>query len=72
MDIPPRLKITMTDIVRAGHCARKTPQWFADHGLDFRDFHKNGISARKLAATGDGLALQVIKRKLARMARGDG
>lgn len=70
MEIPPRLKITMTDITRAGHCGRGTKTWFANQGLDFRDFLKNGITARKLAAKGDGLALQVIARKLAD--RGDG
>lgn len=70
MDIPPRLKITMTDITRAGHCARGTRAWFDEQGLDFRDFLKNGITARKLAANGDGLALQVIRRKLAERDRG--
>jgi hypothetical protein len=62
--IPPDLTITMNDIVRAGFCARKTPQWFADHGLDFRHFHKHGIPATELAAKGDGLALKVIERAL--------
>lgn len=68
MQIPPGLKITMDDIVRAGFCARKTPGWFSAHGLDFRDFHKNGIDAAELAEKGDGLALQVIARKLEREA----
>jgi hypothetical protein len=64
MDIPPDLTITMDDIRRAGHCARGTRRWFDENGLDFRGFLKNGIAATDLAATGDGLALQVINRTL--------
>lgn len=70
MDIPPDLAITMNDIRRAGHCARGTRAWFDAHGLDFRAFLKNGIAATELAATGDGLAIQVIERTLA--GQGDG
>ena len=64
MDIPPDLTITMDDILRAGHCARGTRRWFDEFGLDFRAFLKSGIPATDLAATGDGLAIQVIKRTL--------
>ncbi len=64
MDIPADLIITMNDIVRAGFCARKTPWWFSEHGLDFRHFHKHGIAATELAATGDALAMKVIERAL--------
>lgn len=66
MDVPADLIITMSDIVRAGHCARGSRRWFDDHELDFRGFLKNGILATVLAATGDALALQVIERKLRR------
>lgn len=70
MDIPPNLVITMDDIVRAGFCARKTPWWFTEHGLDFRHFFKNGIPATELAATGDAYALQAVSRTIRN--RGDG
>lgn len=70
MDIPADLIIRMRDITRAGHCARGTPGWFADHGLDFAGFMKNGIAATELAATGDALALQVVSRTIRN--RGDG
>lgn len=70
MDIPPNLIITMDDITRAGFCARKTPWWFAEQGLDFRDFFKNGIPATDLAATGDGIALQVVERTIRNRADG--
>jgi len=65
MEIPPDLIITMDDICRAGYCARKTPIWFREHGLNFRHFMKNGIAATDLAAAGDALAMKVIERKLA-------
>lgn len=60
MDIPPNLIITIDDIRRV-HCARGIKRWFGDQGLDFRGFLKNGIPAIDLAATGDGLALRVIR-----------
>lgn len=66
MEIPADLVITMDDICKAGFCARKTPWWFSQHGLDFRHFHKNGILATDLAATGDAIALQVIQRTMDR------
>lgn len=70
MDVPADLIITMSDITRAGHCARGSRRWFDDHGLDFRAFLKNGIPAAELAATGDGIALQVVSRTI--RSRGDG
>lgn len=68
MDIPPDLIITMNDIRRAGHCPGGTRRWFDERadvlGMDFRAFLRTGISAPALAATGDGLAIQVIERTL--------
>lgn len=55
--------ITITDIRAAGHCVRGAREWFERHGLDFRAFLKDGISADELLATGDGLAVEVIKHK---------
>lgn len=67
MDIPPDLIITAADIRKAGHCiVPGTKRWFADHGLDFRSFIKNGIAAETLLATGDALANQVVERTRAR------
>jgi arsenate reductase-like glutaredoxin family protein len=57
------LRITITDIRAAGHCARGARTWFERHGFDFRAFLKDGISEEELLATGDALAVQVIEHK---------
>lgn len=54
--------LTITDIRRTGHCPQGIRHWFEDQGYDFRDFLKNGRSAKELLETGDGLAEQVITR----------
>lgn len=43
-----------------GYCRGKGQDWFNRHGLDFRDFVKNGIDAEVLLATGDGMAEQLV------------
>jgi len=58
--------ITMADITRAGICARGAKGWFADNGLDFRDFLKNGISATQMLAVGDAHGALVVARKIGR------
>lgn len=60
------MRITITDIRLAGHCVSGTREWFAAYNLDFRDFIRNGIDADVLLATGDGLAVQVVERKIER------
>jgi hypothetical protein len=54
--------VTVTDLRRAGHCARGIKNWFEVQGLDFKDFLKNGIPAEKLYATGDGQVLAALKQ----------
>lgn len=54
--------LTIEDCRRAGHCPQGVRRWFEDMGFDFRDFLKNGKSAKDLLDTGDGLAYQVISR----------
>jgi hypothetical protein len=59
--------ITINDVRLAGHCVRGAHGWFAQRGLDFRAFVKNGERASVLLATEDNdLAVQVIERKKAR------
>lgn len=60
------MRITIDDIRGAGHCASGARKWFDTQGLDFRGFLKNGIAVEDFLATGDGQALQVVQRKLAR------
>jgi len=58
--------VTMADVTKAGICARGTKGWFADNGLDFRDFLKNGISATRMLAVGDAHGALVVTRKIER------
>tara|TARA_R110000796_G_scaffold41118_5_gene101505 strand:- start:800 stop:1033 length:234 start_codon:yes stop_codon:yes gene_type:complete len=54
--------LRIEDVRRAGHCPQGGRRWFEGMGYDFRDFLKNGKSAKELLETGDGLALQVVTR----------
>lgn len=56
--------ITVSDCRQAGHCARGIRRWFEDHGLDFRDFCRNGISAQVMWDTGDGQGRNVVSHVL--------
>lgn len=55
--------ITITDVRNAGHCVRGAKVWFNGQGLDFRAFLKNGIAEEDFLATGDGLAIEIVKHK---------
>lgn len=62
-------RITLDDVVKAGHCVSGAKAWFVGHGFDWRDVVRNGVSEADLLATGDGLAERVIA---ATKARADG
>ena len=66
MDVPADLRITITDVSRAGYCARGARRWFEAHGIDFRAFLADGIPAIELLAKGDGLAERVVAKRLER------
>lgn len=63
--------MTATDLIRvadlraSGVCPRAR-LWFEKHGLDWRDFVRNGIDGEKLAATGDAIAVRVVEEARAR------
>lgn len=44
-----------------GFCRTGSRDWFRAHDLDWRDFVKNGIHSEVMEATGDGLALALVK-----------
>ena len=46
---------------RPGYCRDGVKAWFSAHGLDWREFVRNGITAQRLEATGDAFALEVVK-----------
>lgn len=66
MDVPADIRITITDVSRAGFCARGARRWFETNGIDFRAFVKDGIAAADLIATGDVLAERVVAGRLGR------
>lgn len=61
--------IRIDDIRKSGYCVKGAKQWFAAHGLDFKDFLKNGIDAETLCKAGDGLAQKVVAERRARDGR---
>jgi hypothetical protein len=46
---------------RAGFCLPKTRAWFQRYGLDFREFVRGGVDESVLLATGDGMAVAIVK-----------
>jgi len=62
------MRITMTDVTRAGHCAKGARTWFRDHGLDFRAFLRDGIDSQTFVSNGDALAQRVVDLKVKREA----
>lgn len=55
------LIIHMSDVRSVRMCSRGARDFFRRHDLDWEDFLKNGISAARLVATGDHMALQVVE-----------
>ena len=46
---------------RAGFCRRGARAWFKRHRLDWDSFRHRGIDSTVLEATGDALALALVK-----------
>lgn len=55
------LRVYMRHLRAAKLCAPGAKAWWASHGLDFRDFVRNGIDAQTLIETGDPDALRVVE-----------
>jgi hypothetical protein len=55
--------VTIEDVRRRGHCVAGARRWFAEKGLDFRDFLKNGLEEDTVAAIGDGYSDQILAAK---------
>ena len=45
---------------RPGFCVDRSRAWFQRHGLDFRDFLRNGIPSAALEATGCAMAQALV------------
>lgn len=57
----PRVIVKMEHVRAARLCSRGARAFFERHGLDWRQFLREGIPASELAATGDALALRVVE-----------
>jgi len=57
------MRITITDIRKAGHCVSGARRWFETQDMDFRDFLKDGIDSKVLLDTGDAFAVNVVRLK---------
>ena len=55
------VKIRMRHMREARMCSKGARAFFETHGLDWNEFLKNGIDAAKLEATGDAMAIKVVK-----------
>ena len=64
-----KVVVTVQDLRAARLCFQGSRPWLVRHGLSWQEFLANGIEAETLEATGDALALRVIARARARMAR---
>lgn len=55
-----------------GFCVRNSRIWATAHGLDFKDFVRNGILASRLLATGDELAAELVEVARKEQSNGQG
>jgi len=52
------VRITMTDIRRSGFCAPGLKDWLAEHGFSLADLAADGLSAARVAATGNAFGVR--------------
>lgn len=52
--------VKLQDVLDAGHCVTHTKAWFAQYGIPFMPFVRNGVSSEVLLATGDAYAKKVV------------
>ncbi len=55
------VKVKMRHIREARMCSKGARAFFDAHGLDWQEFLREGIDSDKLEATGDTMALNVVK-----------
>ena len=59
-----QITVTVHDVMATGHCVRGMHKWFDGHGIDFKAFLREGVSAETLAATEDAMAFRAIRHSL--------
>lgn len=55
------MKVHLRDMRELGYCNRGAREFFQRHNLDWIEFVNSGIDADKLVATGDGMAIKVVR-----------
>jgi len=53
--------VTMRDVRAARGCSRGARMFAERHGLDWKEFLKDGILASRLVATGDAMAINIVE-----------
>ena len=56
------MKVTMQDVRAAKMCSRGARLFLKRHGVDWSEFLAEGVDAEKLIATGDAMALRVVRK----------
>ena len=54
-------KVTVQDTSKLGYCLNALRPWFINHGLDWRDFVRSGVSISELEKIDDVLATNAIR-----------
>lgn len=58
-------RVTINDVRAAGFCAAGLRRWFEGHGLDLKDFLRNGMALEDVVKINDAMAARVVARKRA-------
>ena len=53
--------VKMEHLRRLGYCSSGVRAFFERHGMDYPAFLRDGVSAERLAETGDAMALSAIE-----------
>ncbi len=56
-----QILVTMRHVRGANLCSRGSRHWFDKYGLSWNEFLTTGISADRIAATGDAFAMRVVE-----------
>lgn len=62
--------VTIHDCRKLGFCMRSVRPWFANHGLDFREFVRNGIDSSEIEHIDDAMMRRAIAEAERREADG--
>lgn len=55
------IKVTVQDAISLGYCIKGIREFCKTHGIDFREFVRDGIDEEVLLSTKDAMALKVVE-----------